>query len=175
MVSQKLKSFPIDLMATIKELGRLLPLPFETPYQHLRRIRRVSYRQYYDCVRRLNKRGTIKIIDRGDIRQIQLTREGYVETLLSKFNIQKPKKWDGYWRLVIFDIPEKARHLRNKFRWLLKKNKFYKLQASVFISPHPLNREAIEYLKETGLIDYIRILKVSEIDDDRDLKKRFRL
>ena len=75
----------------------------------------------------------------------------------------------------MFDIPEESRELRNRFRLLLKQYGFKMLQASVFISPYPLNREAIAYLKETGLIDYIRILKVEEIDDDRDLKKYFQL
>ena len=56
-----------------------------------------------------------------------------------------------------------------------KKNGFYKLQASVFVSPHPLNREAIKYLKETGLYSYVRILRVDEADDDRDLRKKFGL
>ena len=36
---------------------------------------------------------------------------------------------------------------RHLFRKLLRKNGFYKLQASVFISPYSLNREALEYLR----------------------------
>ena len=75
----------------------------------------------------------------------------------------------------MFDIPEGSRDKRDKLRRLLQRSKFVKLQASVFISPFVLNREAISYLKRTGLIDYIRILRVDEIDDDKILRKHFSL
>ncbi|MEK7161155.1 MAG: CRISPR-associated endonuclease Cas2, partial [Patescibacteria group bacterium] len=83
--------------------------------------------------------------------------------------------WDGQWRMVIFDIPEDFREKRDLLRSLLKRNQFIKLQASVFISPYALNREAIEYLNISGLKRYIRIIKIDEIDSDEDLKKRFNL
>jgi hypothetical protein len=38
-----------------------------------------------------------------------------------------------------------------------------------------MNREAIGYLKEAKLMDYIRILRVDEIDDDSDIKQKFNL
>jgi hypothetical protein len=60
-------------------------------------------------------------------------------------------------------------------RALLLKNNYYKLQDSVYINPYPLNREAIKYLKDTGLIEFIRIIRVDELDEDHDLKKRFGL
>ena len=84
-------------------------------------------------------------------------------------------KWDGKWRMVIFDIPEEASNERDQLRRLLLLNNFCKLQASVYISPHPINREAIDYLKETGLIKYIRFARIDELDDDKDLKKKFDL
>ena len=95
--------------------------------------------------------------------------------LLIKAKMEKPKVWDGYWRMIIFDIPEDNHKDRDKLRGLLKRNDFVMLQASVFISPYPLNREAIAYLKQTGLKAYIRIIKVSELDDDVDMKKKFNL
>ena len=114
--------------------------------------------------------------DKNSKRFIKLTQNGQIEALLAKAKlVQKPKIWDGKWRLIVFDIPESSREKRDLLRMLLKKNNFYKLQASVFISPYPLNREAIQYLRETKLNEFIRILKVEEIDDDRDLKRHFGL
>jgi len=49
------------------------------------------------------------------------------------------------------------------------------LQASVFISPHPLNREALIYLRQSGLMEFIRILRVDEMDNDKRLRKKFGL
>jgi CRISPR-associated endonuclease Cas2 len=84
-----------------------------------------------------------------------------------------PEVWDGKWRFVFYDIPEDSKDKRQLFRKLLKRNGYQKLQASVFVNPYPLNREALDYLKKTGLINYIRIVRVDEIDDDSNLLKKF--
>jgi phenylacetic acid degradation operon negative regulatory protein len=95
--------------------------------------------------------------------------------LVHKARLPEKGPWDGKWRLFMFDIPEDYKEKRNILRKLLKANGFYKLQASVYINPHPLNREAIRFLKEKKLNQYIRILRVDEIDNDEDIKKRFNL
>jgi CRISPR-associated endonuclease Cas2 len=124
---------------------------------------------------RLEKRGLLKYIQYKKSRFIKLTEKGQLEALLMKSVIPQKNNWDGKWRVIIFDIPNDANNERDKLRRLLRKSGFKKLQGSVFISPNPLNREAIIYLKETKLIDYIRILKVEEMDEDKDLKKQFEL
>jgi phenylacetic acid degradation operon negative regulatory protein len=124
----------------------------------------------------LRRRGCLKIIYKNGQRFLKLTKKGELEALMAKVKGKVPEKaWDGKWRLIVFDIPEQAREKRDKLRFLLKQAGFKKLQASVFISPYALNREAVEYLKQTGLTAFIRILKVEEIDDDKDLKKQFKI
>lgn len=124
----------------------------------------------------LSKKGLIKYVDKNNRRFIKLTRNGQLEALLAKTRLpMAQQKWDGKWRVIIFDIPEESRDKRDMFRLLLKRNNFIRLQGSVFISPYPLSREALQYLRQSGLIDYIRIFKVEEMDDDRDLKKKFLL
>lgn len=44
------------------------------------------------------------------------------------------EKWDGYWRIVIFDIPEKQRVVRNLLRRKLKEWGFKKWQQSVWVT-----------------------------------------
>jgi len=124
----------------------------------------------------LVRRGLIKVENKNNEKFLKLTQKGEIEALLVKARLnQKPTKWDGKWRLVLFDIPEESNKKRDFIRRLLKKNNFYKLQASVYINPYPLNREAVTYLNESGLIEFIRILKVEEMDNDKDLKKHFEL
>jgi CRISPR-associated endonuclease Cas2 len=77
--------------------------------------------------------------------------------------------------MIMFDIPRETNDKRDKLRWLLKTSDFFKLQASVYLTPYPLNREAVTYLKNTGLIDYIRIGRLNELDDDKELIKHFKL
>jgi CRISPR-associated endonuclease Cas2 len=124
---------------------------------------------------RLRNRGLIKIVDSDNERFVELTKEGQLEALISKAIIPPKGKWDGKWRIIMFDIPEECKEKRHELRWLLKKNHYHQLQASVYINPYPLNREAITFLQETNLMRYIRIVKIEEMDNDTELRKRFHL
>ncbi len=134
-----------------------------------------SRRNFLNTVSHLKKRGMVKSVSRQGKNFLELTSKGQLELLLQKAVVKTVAKWDGKWRMVIFDIPEDARDKRDTLRRLLKTNQFVMLQASVFVSPFPLNREAVDYLKQTGLIAFIRFGKIEELDDDRDLRKKFKL
>jgi len=73
------------------------------------------------------------------------------------------KKWDGWWRLLIFDVPESLRRLRNLYRRRLKDLGFGQLQQSVWLSPNDLLDRAERLAKRMGLLDYIYILKTKDI------------
>ena len=126
-------------------------------------------------LRRMWEKGWIKFVNKDNEKFIKLTQNGEIEALLAKARIPGTHKWDGKWRILFYDIPEEAKDKRHLLRSLLKRNNFFKLQASAYINPYPLNREAISYLKQTKLIDYIRIAKVEEMDDDSGLRKKFGL
>ncbi len=162
----------LDFLVTVAEL---LPRPFETPYAHVRRIRKIPYKDYDSSIRWLHKRGNITIEKRGTKRLIKATEKGQLQILFNKAAVIPQKKWDKKWRVVVFDIPEDYRAVRHQLRRLLKRSNFIKLQASVFISPYPLNSEAITYLKKSGLIEFIRILRVDRLDDDNNLRKHYKL
>jgi phenylacetic acid degradation operon negative regulatory protein len=51
------------------------------------------------------------------------------------------RPWDGKWRMVLFDIPEKDRRLRDLLRRHLGAGHFGYLQNSVWVSPDPLDLE----------------------------------
>ena len=55
---------------------------------------------------------------------------------LLDYKIQKPKRWDKRWRVLIFDIPEKRKSLRDKVRRTLAAVGFVRLQDSVWIYPY---------------------------------------
>ncbi len=134
-----------------------------------------SRASFNTTVYRLYKRGWIKMVDKDAQKFIKLTGKGELEALVAKAKMPVPEIWDKKWRMIIFDIPEDTKEKHHLLRDLLKHNDFYKLQASVYINPYPLNREAIKYLKETRLNQFIRIIKVEEMDNDTDLKKHFNL
>ena len=166
------------LLVGMLEAGSALSLLFPTPRQLKRRAyygQWNNYASFRSTVYYLYRKGWIRFVDKNSQRFIKLTKHGELEALLAKAKHPKPEAWDGKWRVFIFDIPEESRGKRDFLRYLLKANDFIKLQDSVYVSPYPFGREAIRYLAETGLSHYIRVMKVEEMDDDKDLRKKFNL
>ena len=94
---------------------------------------------------------------------------------LEKMKLKKPLRWDGKWRMAMFDIPEKYRQARDAFRGHLKQLEFFEYQKSVFITPYPCAKE-VEYLREFWRVKpYVRYLVVEELDNELHLKKHFNL
>jgi len=79
----------------------------------------------------------------------RLTSAG-VEKIQRIFPISKlaKKGWDGRWRIVIFDIPEKERRIRDNLRNKLTGLGFGQLQESVYISPLDILADLGEMLKQ---------------------------
>lgn len=125
----------------------------------------------------LESLGQVKVIKENDQLFLQLTKKGKLRALLLRINkgYRKESRWDGKWRLIIWDIPESSNKQRDRIRYFLKNLGFYRLQHSVFITPYPLPQLAVEYLKESELLKFIRFLRVDKIDDDKFLRKHFGL
>jgi CRISPR-associated endonuclease Cas2 len=73
------------------------------------------------------------------------------------------KKWDKKYRVVIFDIPEKKKHLRNWLRDELYELKYKKLQKSVFIGKFPLPEDLVKSIKIKKIdkhVDYLLSEKI---------------
>lgn len=110
---------------------------------------------------------------------ISLTEEGkkmvgwmQIDSLI----IKRPKKWDGFWRIVIFDISELKKVHREAFRGKLKELGFYPIQKSVWVHPFDCQAE-IELLREFfGLNEEeLRLIVSDNIGNDKELKKIFKL
>ena len=74
------------------------------------------------------------------------------------------KPWDGNFRVVIFDIPEKKNYHRRWIRDELLLLNFKELQKSVYIGKHPLPKSFYKDMIQFGLNDYIFVFTVNEID-----------
>jgi DNA-binding transcriptional regulator PaaX len=108
----------------------------------------------------------------------QLTEKGkrkIREFQIDDLGIAKPKKWDGVWRVVIFDIPNDERNARDALRNKLKLLGFYQLQKSVWVFPYPCQPE-IEFLVELFQVyPFINILEARHINNDVFLREHFHL
>lgn len=107
----------------------------------------------------------------------KITKKGVLKALNCRLdNIKNTKeKWDGLWRVVSFDIPEKYRNGRDALRIKLRKIGFYKLQQSIFITPYKCEEELRDLVKYFKLEKYVRIGTLQWIDNEKDLKDIFKL
>ncbi len=109
---------------------------------------------------------------------LELTKKGEAELQLLEINdwkINKPKKWDGRWRVLIFDIPETRRPLRDKVRRTLSSIGFLRLQDSVWVYPHACE-DLVNLLKADFKVGKdLLYLIVDSIENDGQLRKSFNL
>ena len=110
--------------------------------------------------------------------EIVISKKGEKRAMIENIDtlkIARPKKWDGYFWVVLFDIPEKRKRIRDAFRFHLKKMDFYELQKSVFIFPFPCVKE-IKFITEYyNIKKHIRIIEARSIDHEKEIIGRFRL
>lgn len=122
---------------------------------------------------RLEEQKLVEISEENAIQIIKITNQGKQKVLrmaLNDLEIKKPKIWDGKWRLISFDLPEKMANTRRIFVEYLSAWKFYPLHKSVYLHAYPCLKE-VDFLREyLGIGKYVRIFTVLEIEND----KRFR-
>ncbi len=92
-----------------------------------------------------------------------------------KLQIPKPKKWDGKWYLVMFDIPVDERRRRDAFRLRLKEMGLVLYQNSVWVYPYPLEKivgSVSDFYLLSGCVSFIT---ATSLTGEERLRKHFRL
>ena len=110
--------------------------------------------------------------------EIILTKEGKKKAIkyqLDEMQIKKQEKWDGKWRMVVFDIPEKKKKAREALRNKLKDIGFKELQKSVFIHPYECEDEIDFILEVFEIRPYVRFVRVDMFTNDEQFKLKFGL
>jgi len=162
---------------TLTQLGIVLLNQLYEAGRYPRR-RRLSYRSINRSVDRLQRRGLVVISDRGAKRSLEITKEGrfFAEMLIKlPAKLTKQFRWDGKWRLIIFDIPERHKVVRDVLRAKIQELGFVQLQKSVFITPWPC-KTVVEQIQKVYRADrYIRYIEASSFDGSEAFRKKFQV
>ena len=148
-------------------------------FRTFKKQKKYSRRKVYDTFYSLKKRGFLKIEKRNHQVYISLTNLGKKKAgmfQIDELKIKKPKKWDGKWRIIIFDITQLKKTHRDSLRGKLKNLGFYQLQKSAWIYPFDCRAE-IDLLRDFfGLRENeMRLIISSDIGEVEKLKKIFKL
>lgn len=129
--------------------------------QGMRQVRKSSLAQ---ALKRLREKGYIeKFSNKQNESKIifKLTNIGKEFLLLSKS--EEEVEWDGKWRIVVFDIPEKNRAVRNILRSRLKLWGFVSWQQSVWASKKNLTNKLRGLVKELKIEDWVMVIESDNI------------
>ena len=149
-----------NVLGAMKKLG-LTPKGRQSEYVHAAR-------------RRLKREGFL--VERNGFLRITPRGEKQLQTLsLSLLKPRRFKKWDEKWRMLIFDIPERRRHVRDKARGFLQTSGFVRVQDSVWLYPYPCE-EFVALLKAEVKIgkDMLYVI-VDSLEGDKKFRELFKL
>jgi len=189
IINKKMKSKPplkekslLSLLAGIAFGCAVTPSQQSRVLRYFAKIWESSAKQISKEVRNLKRSDLIKKIvkTKSGEYKIELTEKGKLKAIeynfLRKLKI-KDKKWDGKWRMLIFDVPERLRSGRNALRWKIKKLGFHELQKSVFVIPFECKKEIdlVANYFDLKLYIYYGILEIAGEEINKKLKKHFGL
>ncbi len=118
-------------------------------------------------IKTMTEDGLIECLKSDNNKYFRLTQEGkqkYNQLYLENEESLVSTKWDGYWRIVILDLPEERKKERDSFRYLLKKAGFICLKNSIWVSMYPFEHLFSNIKKDLGLTSEMIILVTNKID-----------
>jgi DNA-binding transcriptional regulator PaaX len=115
--------------------------------------------------------GLLEAFNSDNKQYIRLTKEG--KQKLNNIALECESSlvstsWDGYWRIILLDIPEERKSEREALRYLLKKAGFACLKNSVWISMYPYEHLFTNIKKDLNLSTELIILVTDKIDEETE-------
>lgn len=161
-----------DVAEEVKDPVQTMGKSYETMYGFIpKRYKRSNFLQ---IVRRNLRTGDIEKIVKNDQVCLRLTSTGKKRLYRDFPILNLTKKWDKTWLLVVFDISEKAKSVRNNLRNKLKHVGFGMLQESIWISPLSIGEDMREFINSIGLSEYVFAMEISGfiLGDPKQLVRR---
>mgnify|MGYP001568519717 FL=1 len=124
----------------------------------------------------LKKSGLIKKVVEGKERYYELTPKGHKIIAWKKIEnvgLNRSEKWDKYFRIVMFDVPNNKSTTRDAIRRKLEAIGFIQMQRSVFVYPFECKKEieAICYYYSAG--KYLKYMIANIIEGEKELIEKF--
>lgn len=158
---QFLSENALNILSLIKREGKINSYSFIKKY-----FKNGSYRKIYTHIYQLEKRGYLEGYKHKDFEYLRLSPKG-ADALDSLKKVR-----DGKWKIMIYDIPEKQRAVRDFLRAKIQQLGF-KRWHSVWITPYKIPDDVLHEIKLLGERYFIRLITVERINNDKGLYELF--
>lgn len=122
-------------------------------------------------IKNLELDGYIENLNSDNKCYFRLTKEGRKKLHSIKLDSESSLisiNWDGYWRIILLDLPEERKSERDALRYLLKKAGFVCLKNSVWISMYPFEHLFNNIKKDLGLSTELIIIVTDKLDEETE-------
>ncbi len=164
-------------MGKKESIGKLVLLALEKAVDGYVRLEDFAYHHYRyyhgipelkkaslaQALKRLREKGFVERVTEKDAGKIilRLTEAGREFLLFSK--PEDEIKWDRKWRIVVFDIPESKRQVRDVLRRRLKLWDFKPWQKSVWASKKNVTDKLRSLIKELDIADWVLVIESDNV------------
>ncbi len=144
--------------------------------------KKYSKKQLQNTFGLLKQRKLIEIIqEKNGKTKVILTNTGekrVKEFCFEQLRIQKAKKWDKKWRVLVYDIPTKPKvynTAREALRAKIKEIGFVQLQKSVWVCPYECEDEILFLSESYHVTRFIEIFTVDKMLHGERLERKFKI
>ncbi len=89
--------------------------------------------------------------------------------------IPRPRRWNGWWHLIMFDIPMEESTARKALNSALLRMGLVQYQQSVLIYPYPIKETVLKVCRYYKVIPYVSFVSARDVDGSEELKRTFKL
>lgn len=148
-----------DLTQEVKDPFHLMSRSYESMYGFVpMRYKKSNFLQ--TVLRNLKTHDIEKVLKDGMV-YLRLTSIGKTKVYRDFPILSLTRSWNKHWVIVVFDIEEKTKVIRNRFRDKLKSLGFGMLQKSIWISPLDIGEDMREVIHSIGLSKNAYVMQVS--------------
>jgi|SRR3989344_1735181 len=176
-----------DTLIKIATIGAITLVAATSPYFLHRLVKEyfkedgVFARKRAKKLREAQKRKLLEFKELGN-GSVRITLSHLGKKLVRQYKLEdmklvRPKRWDGFWRVLIYDIPTYQKKASHAFSKKLRDMGLFQLQKSIWVFPYDCIAE-IEFLCSVFEIDMnecVFCFKTPEIPQVSQIRKYFNL
>ncbi len=111
-----------------------------------------------EAIKRLREKGYVDLVEANEQFVMRITPLGE-----EALGVRSVEEWDGKWRIIIFDVPEEHRIIRDLFRRKLKMWDFEIWQKSVWATKRNVTVQLVDLIRNLKMGEWVKVIESSKV------------